>query len=157
VLPVLLGLTLLAMAACTHAGLRSDAGDPGDRRLDQISKDRVFASLPAGAVAAGPLDKMPARYRAPAFQGAGWDGPAVSLRFTSSRSPASVFAFFEASAAAAGWSPGNRNTLGYPQTWIKTYRDGVRGELSLIRTVRAPAGGPSTYVLTASSPPAASS
>jgi hypothetical protein len=150
---VLLGLAFI-MTACLRAGSQPDAGDPGNRRLDQLAADRVFASLPAGAVAAGPLAEIPARYRTPAFQPPGWDGPAVSLTFTSSRSPASVFSFFQARAASAGWSPANRNALGYPQTWTKTYPDGVRGDLSLIQTVRVPEGGSATFVLNASCPPA---
>lgn len=156
-LPVLLGLALLCLTACLRTGSQSDAGDPGNRRLDQLSRDRVFASLPEGAVATGPLAKIPARYRTPAFQPAGWDGPAVSLTFTSPQPPVSVFSFFQANAAAAGWNPANRNALGYPQTWTKTYPDGVRGDLSLIQTVRAHDGESATYVLNASSPPAVSS
>lgn len=152
-----LHLAMFTVATCTCAGRRPDAGDPGGRLLEQLSRDRVFASLPAGALAAGPLHLLPARYRAPAFQGAGWDGPAVSLRFTSSQPPASVFAFFQQSAAAAGWAAANRNALGYVQTWTKTYPGGVRGTLSLMQTERAPAGRPVMFVLTASSPPAVSS
>ncbi len=151
----LLGLTLLAAALTACSGSRSHGGDPGNQRLDQLGGDRVFASLPSGAVAAGPLHRIPARYRAPAFQGAGWDGPAVSLRFTSAGPVDSVFAFFEKSAGAAGWRPVNRNALGYPETWTKTYPDGVRGDLSLVRMGgRAPAARPATYVLNASSPAA---
>jgi len=100
------------------------------------------------------LSKTPARYRTPAFQPPGWDGPSVTLDFTSTKPPASVFAFFQESAAAAGWHPANRNTLGYPQTWTKIYPDGVPASLSLIQTERTPDGETGTYVLTASSPPA---
>lgn len=142
------------MAACAHSAPPPGSGDPGNRRLDQLSRDGVFASLPEGATQKGPLRKIPARYRTPAFQPPGWDGPSVTLAFTSSKSPASVFAFFQARGAAAGWHPGNRNALGYPQTWTKTYPDGVAASLSLIQTVRVPDGGTGTYVLTASSPAA---
>ena len=138
------------------SGPQPGGGDPGNKRLHQLSSDPVFSSLPAGAVATGPLTMSPARYRAPAFQPAGWDGPSVSLTFTSTQPPASVFSSFQASAASAGWIPANRNALGYPQTWTKTYPDGVPGNLSLIQTVRAPTGGSGTYVLNASSPAASS-
>ena len=154
-LHALVGLTLFCMTGCQPPGSQPSGGDPDNQRLHQLSTDPVFASLPAGAVATGPLQMHPARYRAPAFQAPGWDGPSVSLTFTSTQSPASVFAFFQARSAVVGWSPGvNRNALGYPQTWTKTYPDGVRADLSLIQTVRAPNGGAGTYVLTASSPPA---
>lgn len=142
------------MAACGRAAPPQGSGDPGNRRLHQLSSDAVFAALPEGAARKGPPRKIPARYRTPAFQPPGWDGPSVTLTFTSAKSPASVFAFFQASAEEAGWRPGNRNALGYPQTWTKTYSDGVPGRLSLIQTVRAPGGGTGTYVLTASSPAA---
>src|SRR5260370_11704883 len=133
-LPLLLGLALLGMTACAPAGSQPNAGDPGNHRLDQLSSDPVFAALPPGAVAKGPLTKAPARYRTPAFQPPGWDGPAVTLTFTSPNPPASVFSFFQARADSAGWRPGNQNALGYPQTWTKTYPDGVHAVLSLIRT-----------------------
>jgi len=151
---VLLGLALLGMAACARTSPQPNAGDPGNHRLNQLSNDHVFAALPPGAVAKGPQTKTPARYRTPAFQPPGWDGPSVTLTFTNPKPPAAVFSFFQASAASAGWHPANRNALGYPQTWTKTYPDGVHAVLSLIQTPRAPAAGQRAYVLTASSPPA---
>lgn len=78
----------------------------------------------------------------------------MSLRFTSAQPPNTVFAYFEKTAAAAGWVPGNRNVLGYPQTWSKTYPNRVPGWLSLIEVQRPSGGGAATYVLSASSPAA---
>lgn len=157
-----LGVLGLVLAGCAGTGPgpgpARGSGDPGNQRLDQLAADRVFAALPPGAVASGPLERTPARYRAPAFQPAGWDGPAASLTFTSPRPPASVYAYFQDSAAAAGWRPVNVNALGYPQTWTKTYPDGVRGDLSLTRrrsnSASAGEAGAITYVLNASSPAA---
>lgn len=151
-LALLLGLALLGMMACGRVAPPPGTGDPGNRRLDLLSRDGAFASLPVGAAPKGPLTKAPARYRTPGFQPPGSDGPSVMLAFTSARSAASVFSFFQASAAAAGWYPGNRNTLGYPQTWTKTYQDGVAASLYLIQIVRAHRAT-GTYLLTASSPP----
>jgi hypothetical protein len=153
---VLLVLALLSLPACAASGSRPGAGDPGGRRLHQLSTDPVFTALPRGAAAKGPPVKTPARYRAPGFQPGGWDGPSVALTFTSPRPPASVFAFVQGRAQAAGWRPANRNALGYPQTWDKTYPDGVPATLSLIQTVPTARGGTGTYVLTASAPPAVS-
>lgn len=94
----------------------------------------------------------PARFTTPAFQPAGWNGPSAALSFTSAQPAGPVFGYFAVRAAAAGWRPGNRNALGYPQTWTKTYPDGVPGTLSLLRTGRSATDTPVTYTLTASSP-----
>lgn len=144
---------MLALQGCTPTAGPS-AGDPGNHRLSQLAADPVFKALPQSAVAEGRAVLTPARYTTPGFQPAGWDGPSVSRTFTSARSPSSVFAYFAERAALAGWRPGNRNTLGYPQTWTKTYPGGVPGTLSLLRVSLARADVPVRYILTASCPAA---
>lgn len=140
--------------AAQPSGGGQGGGDPGNRRLSQLAADPVFKSLPPGAVAVGRLVLTPARFTRPAFQPAGWNGPSAALSFTSAQPAGSVFGYFAVRAAAAGWQPGNRNALGYPQTWTKTYPDGVPGTLSLLRVGRSADGAPITYSLTASSPAA---
>jgi hypothetical protein len=79
--------------------------------------------------------------------------PGVSLKFTSTQPPASVFIYYADRATELGWvGTGNTNVLGYPSVWTKTYPGGTRAVLSLTdlgfgpRTRRTP----HTYILNGS-------
>lgn len=146
---------VLALAACAGDEPPPGTGDPGNKRLNQLVADGVFATLPPDAHQSGPMQKTPAKYRTPAFQPAGWDGPAVRVTFADSQPPDTVFSFYAASTVRAGWSPNtNRNTLGYPEDWTRTFPGGWSATLGLIDTslsTQKP-GEAHVYVLTASAP-----
>jgi hypothetical protein len=102
----------------------------------------------------GAIVRTRAHYRQPGFDAGGWDGPAVTLKFTSARPPASVFIYYAHRATELGWiRTGNKNVLGYPEGWTKTYPGGTRGDLTLIDLgIRTPTHRTtSTYILNASS------
>jgi hypothetical protein len=117
-----------------------------------LADEGVFQSLPPGSHIAGPPVRTAARYTKPGFSGGGWHGPAVTLTFTNTNSPASVFSYFEDRLGAFGWtSNGNRNVLGYPQVWTKPYPGGSTAYLTLMDLdLRTSGSGPSRYVLNAS-------
>jgi len=106
-------LVLVAlMSACVTS--RPPGGDPGNKRLDELGSDGIFAVLPPGARMSGATVRTTARYRKPGLDGGGWDGPGVTLKFTSAQSPASVFTFYADRATAFGWVATKNNVLGYP-------------------------------------------
>jgi hypothetical protein len=126
--------------------------DPGNRHLNELAADPIFATLPPGAVATGPPVRTPARERK-TFGGSVWDGPGVSVTFTSTEPPGAVFAYYATRATSAAWVPnGNKNILGYPEVWNKTYPGGVHASLGLtdmdIRV--ATLAKTSTYILNGS-------
>jgi hypothetical protein len=126
--------------------------DPGNRHLNALAADPIFATLPPGALATGPPLRTPARKRS-TFGGSVWDGPGVSVTFTSTQPSRAVFTYYADLATSARWVPnGNRNILGYPEVWNKTYPGGVHASLGLIdMDIRAATPGrTSTYVLNGS-------
>jgi hypothetical protein len=147
------GVCLLVggVAACSN-GSTTAGGDPGNVRLNALAGERVFHSLAPGSTAAGPPEQTPARYDQPGFAGGGWHGPAVTLTFTNSASPAAVFSYYQDQVGSSGWTAtGNRNTLGYPQVWTKPYPGGSEAYLSLLDLDLHTSGtGRSRYVLNAS-------
>ena len=152
-----LGVMTLLLAACSDVGNgpTPGTGDPGNKRLNQLSTDPIFASLPPGAQQVGSMEKIAAKYRRPAFEPAGWDGPAVKVTFSDAQPPESVFSFYTSNAVAAGWMPAtNRNVLGFPETWNKTFPGKWLANLGLIdmslRTAKP--GEAHTYVLNAAAP-----
>ena len=150
-MPLIAILIAALVSACAlNSGPQNP--DPGNKHLNELVADPIFGALPPGAVAAGSLALSPARRRA-VFGGSVWDGPGVSLTFTSTQSPASVFGYYAKLTIALGWVPnGNKNVLGYPEVWNKPYPGGVRGGLSLIDTsIRSVSPGvASTYILNGS-------
>ena len=102
----------------------------------------------------GAIIRTPARYREPTFDSGGWDGPGITLRFTSTKPPASVFRYYADRATQFSWiATGKTNVLGYSDEWTKTYPGSIRGYLMLIDLgiIRTPTRGtPSKYVLYAS-------
>jgi len=147
---------LLAACQGNASGPPPGTGDPDNIRLNQLSADPVFASLPASAQQIGPVEKVPANYRSPAFEPAGWDGPSVKVTFADGQPPESVFSFYTSSTTASGWMPSaNRNALGFPETWTKTFSGHWLASLGLIDVSPHPAtpGKPHTYVLNAAAPP----
>ncbi len=138
-------------AACGNHNV-PPGGDPGNRRLDDIGSDQVFRRVPDDADASGPVVRTPARYRKPGLDGGGWHGPAATLQFTSNQPPGSVFAYYADRATDFGWvATGNKNVLGYPEAWAKTYPDGTRANLTLTDLdVRARTRSTNKYVLNAS-------
>jgi hypothetical protein len=146
---------VLLSVACGGDGPPAGTGDPGNERLNQLASDSVFAALPPDARQSGLMVKIPAKYRTPAYQPAGWDGPAVQFTFTDSQPPDTVFSFYVSSAVRAGWSANpNRNRLGYPEVWTKTFPAGWPATLGLIDQGVSPSkpGDGHAYVLTASAP-----
>jgi hypothetical protein len=82
-----------------------------------------------------------------------WDGPAVSVTFTSTEPAEVVFTYYANLAASAGWVPnGNKNILGYPDIWNKTFPGGVHASLGLtdLDIRAATSGRTSTYILNGS-------
>ena len=151
----MLGIVTVVMVACGVGRPPEGAGDPDHLRLDQLSSDAIFTALPPGAQQSQPMKKSLATFRQPAFEPAGWDGPAVSITFTSSQPPESVFSFFASTAVAFGWTAAsNKNSLGYPEVWTKSFPGSWRGTLGLLdmSTRTAEAGGAHTYVLGAAGP-----
>lgn len=117
--------SLLSACGGTPAG-----GDPGGKRLHELSNDPVFAALPEGATAVDVV-RTPASYRKPGFSGGGWDGPSVVVTFTSSQPPADVFRFFDQRAASSGWTATASGALGLTDRWSKEYDGGAAATLLL--------------------------
>lgn len=123
----------LALFAVVGNGPPSGAGDdPGNQHLHDLSSDPIFASLPPGAQPNGPIVQTPAQYRQPAFQGAGWDGPSVVRTFVSNAAPETVYQYYAAAAAQAGWQPQSQGANGYTDQWTKLYPDHARAQLALL-------------------------
>jgi hypothetical protein len=137
--------------ACAFNRLPSNP-DPANKHLNELAADPIFAALPPNAAVAGSLVRSPA-FQTSIFGGHVWHGPGVTLRFTSTQPPSSVFTYYANLATSAGWVPnGNKNVLGYPEDWDKTYLGGVHATLSLIdMNVRtAIPGTASTYIVNGS-------
>jgi hypothetical protein len=100
-----LAATCAAAAACGGIG-KPPNPDPGNRRLRALTADPVFAGLAPGAIRTS-LRENPAKSRGGGwFAGStGWDGPSVTLTFTSSRSVREVYRFYAERAREAGWTP----------------------------------------------------
>jgi len=150
-------LSAIALMTVMLAGLVTACAsppnpDPGNRHLSALAADAIFATLPPGAVPTGPPVRTPARKRS-TFGGSVWDGPGVSVTFTSTQPPEAVFTYYADLANSAGWVPdGNKNILGYPEVWNKTYPGGVHASLGLTdMDIRAATPGTtSTYILNGS-------
>ncbi len=123
---------LVALLVAVAAGCGTPAGgDPGGRRLRELAADGVFTATPPDARGVV-VRRIPALYRHPAFQGAGWDGPTVLVSFADSAPLATVYGFYARRAVAAGWRPSGRNGLGFTNRWAKTYPDGAAATLTLL-------------------------
>src|SRR4249919_1955029 len=68
-------------------------GDPGNKRLNELANDAVFASLPPGAHLIGNVVHKPAEYQEHMFEASGCDGPGVKMTFESDLPQALVFRF----------------------------------------------------------------
>ena len=137
----------LAAASLLPAGCGGApaGGDPGGKRLKELSADAVFAAVPETATMVR-MTKTPARYRQPGFSGGGWDGPSVAVTFRSSAPPADVYGFYAQQAEAAGWRPTAGGSLGLTDRWAKTYPDGASATL-LLGPASSPAGAERAYRL----------
>jgi len=140
----------LILGVLTHQlvfnGPPPGTGDPGNKRLNELTNDKVFSILPPNVSLSGQIIKTPAEYRHPAFQTAGWDGPSVEMIFTSTDTKAVVYKFYAAMAAETGWQPRSTDRDGYIDSWTKIYSD--RAEAILI--LYGPTGH--TYKLVGSTP-----
>jgi hypothetical protein len=142
-------LLLLVLAPqVVFNGPPTGTGDPGNKRLNELSADPVFASLPPGAHLSGPIARTPARYRQPGFQTGGWDGPSVVVTFVSDQPASAIYQFYAARAADVGWHATAQGSLGYTDNWTKTYSDHATGYLSLDSLENGPKGF--TYTLSGS-------
>jgi len=148
-----LAAALLGLMAGCSTNSPPPGGDPGNTRLDQLRADPIFRSLPVGAHRTGPIVRTPARYFPPGFSRGGWSGPAVTVTFTSTEPPASVFGYYATLAPSLGWvATGNTNVLHYPEGWKKHYPGDKVDSLSLIDLdIRnSTVGAVHTYVLNGS-------
>ena len=124
---------LLAISSLLWVGCGSSTpagGDPGGRRLKELSGDPIFAALPDGATRMG-TTRLGAHYRKPGFSGGGWDGPTVVVTLRTASPPAEVYRFYARRAEAAGWQPTAEGALGLTDRWAKTYSDGAPATLAL--------------------------
>jgi hypothetical protein len=144
----LLGLTLVAVGCGHHAG-----GDPGNRRLDELSADAAVRARPPGATEVHVL-RTPARYVQPGITGGGWHGPGVVVSFTSAAPPAAVFRFYAQQAEQAGWLAGGSGGLGLTDTWRKSFPDGAAATLLLSPLTSQPGATQRRYRLSAGIAPA---
>src|SRR5258708_796230 len=112
-----LAATCAAAAACGGIG-KPPNPDPGNRRLRALAADPVFARLPPGAVRTS-WQENPAKYRSDVFEGSGWDGPSVTLTFTSSQSVLDVYRFYAERAHEAGCRPWQTLSNGLTGSWLK--------------------------------------
>jgi hypothetical protein len=145
-------LMTVMLAGLVVACASPPSPDPGNRHLNALAADVIFATLPPGAVPTGPPVRTQARKRS-TFGGSEWDGPAVTVTFTSTEPPEVVLTYYANLAASAGWVPnGNKNILGYPDAWNKTFPGGVHASLGLTDLdIRAASSGmTSTYILNGS-------
>jgi hypothetical protein len=145
-LPVLAGCAAVALACLLAACGTPAGGDPGGRRLEELSGDAVFAAVPAGSTRVR-ATRTPARRRKPAFQGAGWAGPSVTVTFRSAAPPTAVYRFYARRARAAGWQATASGALGLADRWAKMYPDGAAATLLLTQLERSPGSGSRRYVL----------
>lgn len=150
----LLAFGTFVVAGCGGSDTPS-GGDPGGKRLNRLSSDGVFASLPDGATEVG-TERRGARYREPGFTGGGWDGPTVIVTFKSASPPEDVYGFYARHAAAAGWKPTAAGELGLTDRWSKTYPDGAPATLTLTLTLLERASGERVYRLSGGVAPATS-
>jgi len=135
---IALTVTLLLMSGCGKSA--PPGGDPGNKRLNELSHDPIFAVLPPGATNVH-VTRTPANYTQPPFQTGGWNGPSVEVTFRSSAPIANVYHFYARRAAATGWHALKRNVNGVIVSWNKTYPDRAQAWLSLW------SDSPSTYSL----------
>jgi hypothetical protein len=142
---LLVALGSLLAAGCGGGG-KAAGGDPGGRRLHELSNDPVFAATPAAATGVD-VTKTPARHRQPAFQTGGWDGPTVVVTFKSSEPPEDVYRFYAERAEAAGWKATASGSLGLTDRWAKTYPDGAPATLLLFSLTRAASAAARQYRL----------
>jgi hypothetical protein len=139
-------LLVLAAVPLVGCGGPPAGGDPGGRRLHELARDRVFSTLPPAATVVR-TKPTKATYEQPGFTGGGWRGPSVAVTLTSAAPPAAVYRFYGARAAAAGWKPLAKGSLGVTSTWSKTFPDGAAATLLLSLLGRPAAGATATYVL----------
>jgi len=129
----LLASALLGLVPACSFNKPPPGGDPGNRRLDTLSADKIFRALPPDAQMIGTIVRTPARYSQPGFGAGGWHDPGVTLTFTSSQPPNSVFSYYASLAPSFAWvATRARNVLGYPQVWEKRYPGIAQARLSLV-------------------------
>jgi hypothetical protein len=116
------GLAATSAAAAACGGIGYPNPDPGNRRLHALAADPVFAALPPGAVRTS-WQENPAKNRGGGWFGfagtTGWDGPSVTLTFTSSQSVRDVYRFYAEQAHDAGWTPWQKLSNGLTRSWTK--------------------------------------
>lgn len=130
---VLLLLGVGALGWLVHRALNplpAGNGDPGDRRLHQLSADPIFRALPPKATSPR-ITLSPAKVTATGLLARGWSGPGVTLSFESSAAPRSVFGYYREQARADGWRPQGVGALHVPVVWHKTYANGADAWISI--------------------------
>lgn len=126
-------LALLA-GLCNLTGCSSGtsgSSDPGGHDLALLRADPLFAALPPGATADGPVAASPARRRSDPFGGGADAGAAVSAQLSSPEPPATVFEFYGDLAAANGWTGHATNAAGLTNKWHKQYPSGLNADAVL--------------------------
>ena len=111
------GLAAAALvAACGRIG--NPNPDPGNRQLHALAADPVFARLPPGAVRTS-WQEDPAKYREMGLGSYGWDGPSITMTFTSPQSVLDVYSFYAERAQQAGWTQWQTLSNGFTTSWSK--------------------------------------
>lgn len=93
--------------------------DPGNRLLNALAADPVFAALPPGAVRTSRQEKPTTYSSGGIFESGEWAAPTVIMTFTSARSVRDVYGFYAERAHDAGWTPSQWLPAGFADIWAK--------------------------------------
>ena len=137
---------LLVLALLVSGCGSSTGGDPNGQRLRELGNDSVFAGVPMSSTMVR-VRRTAATYRKPGFGSGGWAGPSVVVSFRSARPPRVVFRYFARRAAASGWHPTAKGSLGLTDRWAKSYADGAAATLVLAQLGRSRVTSSRLYLL----------
>lgn len=108
----------LAVTGCS-GGQPPGNPDPGNVLLHAMSASPILSHRAPGSTSVI-KNLLPAQYRSTAFQGSGWDGPAVTLQFRSAAPVLTVYRFYADAAKADGWRTQSSGHLHVPDRWTKS-------------------------------------
>jgi hypothetical protein len=120
--------------------------------VHELAAEKVFTVTPPG-LSQPPSAVLSAARKHPAefFGRGGWDGPSVTVSFTSSAAPVSTLRFYGEQAAESGWHATAVGAYRVTDRWTKTYPDGTPAYL-LVSVI--PRGGLWSCQVVASAPAA---
>jgi hypothetical protein len=135
---------LLVLTAGVGCG-SSTGGDPNGQRLRELGNDSVFAGVPMSStmVRCGELPRdIETRVRER------WMGrPERRRELPQRKTPRVVFRYFARRAAASGWHPTAKGSLGVTDRWAKSYADGAAATLVLAQLGRSRVTSGRLYLL----------